>query len=176
MFGFLRRKSPQPPKDPLALYDEALESLDREGAQIRRSAATLFAARAELARSVERYRSQLRQIDERASTAEKAAKATLGRDADHARRMLASAEETLAKTEANASALEEAGRELMDRLSSLKAERATAQAQLAAGVALETAFRPTAERTRRMLALDHARDEVERAHALAEIYREERGP
>jgi hypothetical protein len=46
---------------------------------------------------------------------------------------------------------------------------------LAVGGAISTALREQVERFDKLLAVDAARDEIERAHALADIYREERG-
>ena len=180
MFGFFRRKKPETKPDPLAAFDAALESLEAEGAQIRRSAATLIALRADLSRAVDKHEAQIRALEARANEAQgkgdESLASTLLADRVHAERMLESTREALAKTEADAELLESAARENAEKLSALRAERTQARARLAVGGAVSVAFQHTGDRVLRSLKLEEARDEIERAQALAEIYREDQKP
>ena len=177
MFGFFRRKRTEPKQDPLAAYDAALESLEAEGAQLRRSAATLIALRADLSRAVEKHEAQIHALEGRANEAQgrgdESLASTLLADRVHAERMLETSREALAKTEADAELLETAARENAEKLSALRAERTQARARLAVGGAVMVAFQHTGDRVLSSLKLEQARDEVERAQALAEIYRED---
>jgi phage shock protein A len=175
---FRRKKKPQPPADPIAAYDGYIEDLERQGSEVRRSAATLLALRSELSRSAERYRTQLGQLEQRLGVAgerrDARAAEVLERDRLQARKQLASTEEALTRAETDGQLLVEAAKEITDQLTELKAERTHARARLAAGLVVTDAMRERAERIGKVLALEAARDEVERAHQLAEIYREER--
>jgi hypothetical protein len=98
-------------------------------------------------------------------------------DAD-ARRQDARAEglrAELARTETDVTQLEEAARRVASQVDGLRSERDLAAARLTAGTALAAeAQRSRADRVRRLVAVDAARDEIERAHALAEVWREDR--
>jgi chromosome segregation ATPase len=175
MFGLFRRKPPKP-QNPLAAYDAALEELSREGSAIRRSAATLLALRSELLRGLDKQRGQesalRRRIEEARAREDLLALQTLSRDLELLTPRLEANEAALAKAEADAATLTETAEALQRQQSALRSERESAHAQLALGQAIHTAFVAPA-RVERSVALDAARDEVERAHALAEIYREE---
>jgi phage shock protein A len=180
VFKLFSRKK-QPPRaepDPLTAYDAFIEDLDRQGAEIRKSAAALIAMRGELNRSAERYQKRLLEVDSRKAVAHERndhkALSTLERDQSEAQRLLESTRESLVKVEADAQLLVEASQELTTRAAELRAERTSAQARLSAGLSVTQALRDRSERISRALALDAARDEIERAHALADIYREER--
>lgn len=178
-FGFFRRKPPARDPDPLAAYDQLLEDLERQAAEVRRSAATLLALKAELARGLEGYRQQREELDRRGQVAEQRrdarAETTLLRDAQHLRAQIAASEEALARAEADAALLIETAEGLAREISQLRAERTQARAQIAAGARVTDALRERSDRVLKKLALEAARDEVERAHALAQIYREDRG-
>lgn len=180
-FNFFRRKKPKlaAEPDPIAAYDGYLEELERQGAELRKSAATLLTLRSELTRAVERYKSRLDELAQRLKIADERhdakASGVLERDRLEAWKLLASTEESLARAEADGQLLMEAARENADRSAELKAERTSARARLAAGLVVTDAMRQRSERIGKLLALDAARDEVERAHQLAEIYREEKG-
>ena len=73
----------------------------------------------------------------------------------------------------DASLLTFAVQEHMSRLESLKEERLSAQARLSAGLVVSEALQSRVDEVERVLKLDRARDEIERAHALADIYRED---
>lgn len=179
LFGFWKKKEAKKPVDPLAAFDQLIEDLERQGAEIRKSAATLLALKGDLGRSVERY---TRRIDELTSRAEVAlsrgdAKSVgvLERDRLQAQTLLASTRESLDRAEQDARLLLEAANDLGARVTELRMERESAHARLAAGGLVSQALRERVERFEKVLAVDAARDEVERAHALADIYREERG-
>ena len=72
-----------------------------------------------------------------------------------------------------AALLSDAARAHADRLAELKDERQRARARLSAGVVVSEALQAQVEEVDRVLKLDRARDEIERAHALADIYRED---
>lgn len=177
MFGFLRRKKPR--ADPLATYDAFVEQLERQGVEIRRSAATLLALKGDLARTATRHRERLREVRDRIVEARtrgdgKAAE-ILARDEAQVQRLLSTVESSLARATVDAELLLDAAKRLGSELEALKAERDSAAARLTAGLAVTETMRQRSADLARVLALDAARDEVERAHALAEIYREDTG-
>src|SRR5262249_60678033 len=80
--------------------------------------------------------------------------------------------EPLARTEEDVAALKDAAGRVAEQVERLKAERDLAAARFTASSALAAeAQRSRADRIRRLVAVDAARDEVERAHALAEVWR-----
>jgi hypothetical protein len=166
-------------KGGLAAFDEALELLEKRGAELRRAAATLLATRAELQRRVDRLGEQLKDIKQRAETArigrDLAGAQTLEADESDLRRLLHGAEEGLARADADASLLTEAAGELKNRQLQLQEERLLAQARVRAGEAVALAQRSAGLEWALTLRLEEARDEVEKAHALAAVYRENRG-
>lgn len=177
MFGFLKRKKQPAPVDPLSAFDAMVESMERQGAELRKSAATLLTLKARFARDEERYRAQRlelsRRIDEAGELGEAKAEETLRRDLVATELRL---EETLrarAQAEEDAGLLADAARRHVERLEALKQERVSAQARLSAGLVVSDALKAQVAEVDRVLALDAARDEVERAHALADIYRED---
>lgn len=177
-FDFFRRRRSREDGDPIAAFDRYIETLERQGAEVRRSAATLLALRGELSRSAERYRRRLDEIAERLAVAgernDERAREALERDRLQARQLLTSTEESIVRAEADGQLLMDTARELSEQLAELQAERVSARARLASGQVVTDALRERGERIGRFLALDAARDEVERAHQLAELYREER--
>lgn len=178
MFGFLKKKAtPAKPADPLAVFDAVIASLERQGAEVRKSAATLLALRSELNRDEEKYEKRLTSTKQRLDKAEGDAKAqkTLARDLSEAQQLLETTKEAHAQAEANAKLLMEAAEDLSRQLAELKEERQSARARLSAGVMVSEALRTQVANFDRVLKLDAARDEVEKAHALAELYREDAG-
>ncbi|MHB8879155.1 MAG: PspA/IM30 family protein [Myxococcaceae bacterium] len=180
VFGFFKRKKKQPPKgaaDPIAAYDGLIEDLERQAAAIRRSAATLLSLRGELTRDVERCTRKVADVEGRIEKATQGhdhrAEGVLQRDLAEAGELLDTSQKALAAAEADSTLLLEAAQDLQARTRELRAERAGARARLSVGLAVSGALRERAEKIEKVLALDAARDEVERAHALAEIYREE---
>jgi phage shock protein A len=179
LFDWWRRKQkPAKPSDPLAAFDQLIEDLERQGAEIRKSAATLLALRGDVSRSEERYLKRLEELSHRASVArareDAKVLAVLERDRSQAESLLRSTREALARADADARLLLEAAAELGERVAELRVERESASARLAVGGLVSQALRERVERFEKVLAVDAARDEIERAHALADIYREER--
>lgn len=180
VFGFFKRKKKQAqaPQSPLAAFDAVIEELERQGAQLRRSAATLFTVRGQLGRDVERYRARLEDLTGRIGAAQQTgdlqAVRVLERDLTEATQLLEVTEHSLTRVASDAELLTEAGADLALRLSELKVERQSAAARLHAGTVVSLALRQRMEKFQQVVALDAARDEVERAHQLAQLYREER--
>ncbi len=180
MFDWLRkrlRRSPPPVTDPLAAFDQLIEDLERQGAGIRKSAATLLALKGDLARSESRYAQRLEEIDRRLAQARGDVKITpaLERDRSQTEALLHSTRESFVRAEQDGLLLLEAASDLGQRVAELRAERESASARLAVGGLMSSALREQVQRFEKVLAVDAARDEIERAHALANIYREERG-
>lgn len=178
MFGFFKKK-PTPPKpaDPLAVFDAVIASLERQGAEVRKSAATLLALRAELARDELKYEQRVVTTQEKLERAlgEPKIEKTLRRDLLEARQLLDRTREALAQAETNAKLLMEAAEDLSKQLAELNEERQSARARLSAGVMVSDALKDQVANFDRVMKLDKARDEVEKAHALAELYREDAG-
>ncbi|MFP2911801.1 PspA/IM30 family protein [Pyxidicoccus sp. 3LFB2] len=172
-----RKKEPSRPADPLAALDSLIENLERQGAEVRKSAATLLALKGDLTRAVERYTRRLDDIASRRTTAEgrgdTRAVAVLRKDREQAEALLASTRDSLERAEADGKLLLEAAAELGDRVVELRRERESASARLTVGGLVTEAMRERVARFEQALVVDAARDEVERAHALADIYREE---
>lgn len=178
-FNWFRRSTkPKREADPIAAFDAFIEELERQGIQVRRSAATLLALRSDLGRALQRHEQRLSDIEARRKVAgergDAKAEATLARDAAQAEKLIASTRESLARAEADSELLLEGAQELSNQVTELKAERTQAQARLAAGLLVTDTLKTRTEKIEKVLALDAARDEVERAHALADIYREGR--
>jgi phage shock protein A len=180
VFGFFKRKQRQPEvADPLAEYDGQVEALERDAAELRRAAATLLAHKSTLERDCARQENERAELTARVDEATRAADVRavklLSADVTRVEEALRRAREGLAHAEVEAQLLVDTARDMSSEVARLRTERGAAQARLAAGRAAGQAFRTEAARTQRAVALDRARDEVERAHALAEIWREERG-
>jgi hypothetical protein len=178
VFGLFKKKAaPAKPADPLAVFDAVIASVERQGAEVRKSAATLLALRAELVRDQEKYEKRLTATKQRIDRADGEPKAhkTLSRDLAEAEQLLSTTKEAHAQAEANAKLLMEAAEELSRQLAELKEERQSARARLSAGVMVSEALKTQVANFDRVLKLDAARDEVEKAHALAELYREDVG-
>lgn len=180
-FDWLRKKTPKKPArgvDPLAAFDQLIEDLERQGAEVRKSAATLLALKGELSRSQERYARRLEELARRKAVADTQGDAkisqTLERDRVQAESLLNTTRESLLRAEQDSQLLLEAAADLGNRVAELRTERESASARLAVGGLVSSALRERVERFEKVLAVDAARDEIERAHALAEIYREER--
>lgn len=178
MFGFLKKKIiPPKPTDPLAVFDAVIASLERQGAEVRKSAATLLALRAELGRDERKYELRTQTTQEKLERADGDPKIekTLRRDLQEARQLLDRTREAHAQAETNAKLLMEAAEDLSKQLAELAEERQSARARLSAGVMVSDALRAQVANFDRVMKLDKARDEVEKAHALAELYREDAG-
>lgn len=178
VFNFFKKKpATAKPTDPLAVFDAVITSLDRQGAEVRKSAATLLALRAELARDERKYELRVANTKDRLARAEGEPKAekTLRRDLLEAQQLLDRTREAHAQAETNAKLLMEAAEDLSRQLAELQEERQSARARLSAGVMVSDALKAQVANFDRVMKLDRARDEVEKAHALAELYREDAG-
>lgn len=176
---FKRRKKDVPPKDPIAAFDAVIEQLERQGAEVRKSAAALLAAKGELVRSQERYRRQRVEMQARIETAgergDRKAETVLRRDLEQAERSLRSTEEALARVDGDAAVLMDLAQDLGEQSAQLRMERNSARARLDAENVVTDTLKQRTRRIEQVLAVDAARDELERAHALADIYREDAG-
>jgi phage shock protein A len=177
LFDFLKRKKAAAPSDPLKAYDGMIESLERQAAQVRRSAATLLALKGELTRDHERYGRRMQEVEARVNEAghrgDARAERTLRRDYDEAKELFEQTQKALASANDDSHVLLETAEGLARRSHELKAERMSAQARFSTGQVVSTALKQQAEEFDRVMAIDAARDEIERARALADIYREE---
>lgn len=178
MFGFLfKKKKPKEPSDPLKAYDGMIESLDRQAAQVRRSAATLLALKGELSRDRERYAKRLAEVEARVTTAaakkDERAERALRRDLEEAKEMQEQCGKALQSANDDAHVLLETAEDLARRARELKSERVSAQARFHSGQVVSGALKAQADEFERVMAIEAARDEVEKARALADIYREE---
>ena len=176
-FRWFRRR-PAPAPDPIAAYDDLVSDLSAEAAELRRAAATLLTVRARLARELSTIEEVGRTLRDRADRARAGADRrsadVLGSDVEREERRATALREELARTESDLEQLEEAARRVAGQVDRLRSERELAAARFTAGTALASeALRSRADRVRRLVAVDAARDEVERAHALAEVWRED---
>lgn len=178
VFGWLfKRKPPEAPQSPLAVYDAAIAALDRQTQELRKAAATLLTLRAGLARSLEGAGKRQAQLEARGADAALAddtkSQAILARDLARERAQEESDRQALARSDADAQLLLERAQELSRELDGLRRERDEARVKLAAGAAVTGPLSAQRDAIERALKLDAARDEVERAHALAEVVRED---
>lgn len=178
-FLFGRKKKPveKPKPDPLAAFDEMIAALERQAGEVRKSAATLLAVRGELNRDVAKYQVRLDDLASRsveaARNGDAKAERTFKRDTEEAARQLEKTKEALASAEANAQLLVEKAEEIGRQVVELKDERQSAKVRFSAGVAVSETLRAQIAEFDRQMKLDAARDEIEKAHALAELYRED---
>ena len=179
VFGFLKKKAAISKKatDPLAVFDAVISSVERQGGEVRKSAATLLALRAELTRDLDKYGKRIAGTEARLPKAEGdvSVEKTLRRDLAEARGLLETTQEALAQAETNARLLMDAAEDLGKQLAELQEERQSARARLSAGTMVSEALKTQVANFDRLMKLDAARDEVEKAHALAELYREDTG-
>jgi phage shock protein A len=177
LFDFLKRKKPAAPSDPLKAYDGMIESLERQAAQVRRSAATLLALKGELTRDHERYGNRMKEAEARVAEAgekgDARAERALRRDHDEVKELFEQTQKALDSANDDSQVLLETAEGLAKRARDLKAERMSAQARFATGQVVSGALKQQAEEFDRVMAIDAARDEIEKARALADIYREE---
>lgn len=177
MFGFFKKKPPKPPKDPLAAFDGLIEALERQGAEVRRSAATLLALRGDLTRDREKYDRRMAELESRLNAAaaknDSRAEKTLKRDLVEAQEMREQCSKALASADEDAKLLLAAAEDSTRRVAELKSERLSARARLATGQVVSKALMQQVEEFDRVMAIDAARDEVERARALADVYRDD---
>jgi len=181
LFGLFKRKrrAAALPKDPIAAFDALLEQLDRQGSEVRKSAAALLASRGELQRAQGRYARQREEIGQRIQTAagrgDAKAEQVLRKDLGQVEQKARATGEALAKVAGDAELVLELARDLGEQSASLRDERNSARARFDAEHLLTEALHERSKKIEQVLAVDAARDELERAHALAEIVREDAG-
>jgi phage shock protein A len=179
VFGLFKKKPQKAMASdgPLAAFDGVLESMERQGQELRKSAATLLTLRAQFTRDEQRYQLQLKALEGRLAEAidlgDARAETVLRNDARATQLRLEETLKARARADEDASLLTGAVHEHMSRLEELKTERLSAQARLSAGLVVSESLKAQVEEVDRVLKLDRARDEIERAHALADVYREE---
>ncbi len=145
-FGLFRRKAKAkaPPKDPIAAFDALLEQLDRQGSEVRKSAAALLTSRGELQRSQERYARQREEIGQRIQTAasrgDGGAEKVLRKDLEQVEVRARQTDEALARVAGDAELVLELARSLNEQSASLREERNSARARLDAETSGVTRF------------------------------------
>lgn len=169
------RKKRESRQDPLAAFDAAVERLEQRAAKVRQAAALLLSVQGELAMRIEATRRRSDELGKRVTAATRdgdaASKQVLEADREHANSERAAFEADLKRTRSDAEQLKAAARELGAEIEALRGEQSLARTRLAAGEAITTAFHSRSDAFDSALGLDDARSELERAHALAEIYR-----
>jgi phage shock protein A len=178
VLGFFKKKAKpaaKEPTDPLEAFDQLIASLERQGAEVRKSAATLLALRGDLTRDQDKLGRRISTIEEKLTRAlgEPAIEKTLQRDLTDAQRLLEKTKDSFTQADTDSKLLLETAEQLGRELVELKEERQSAKARLNAGLVVSEALKSRALGFDKLMKLDAARDEVERAHALAELYREE---
>jgi phage shock protein A len=162
--------------DPVKAYDQRLDSLQARATELRRSAATLLAARGELDRSIGAAQEQESQARERLVKAafKPDVAAVLQADVTRAQERARALSEERGRLEDEAGVLAETVGNIEAEAETLRRERASAQARWTASRTVAAAStRVLVDSLGEMSALDRARDEIERAHALAQICRED---
>jgi hypothetical protein len=177
VFGFFKRTPKVPKKEPdaLELFEQVIGSVERQGEEIRKAAATLLALRGELTRDSQKYESRIADLEARLPAVEGQLQieTTLRRDLHDSKRLHHQTTEALAQATANAELLMTAAHEVAKQLSELQEERQSARVRFTAGATVSHALQQQARDFDQLMKLDTARDEVERAHALAELYRDD---
>jgi phage shock protein A len=174
----LFRRKPKVVRDPLLrAFDARIDELSGRASELRRSAATLLATRGELERGKESAAARAKQCRTRSEQAKKGdeaqARAVLMADAEAADQEARGFAEQLSKLDDDSRTIGETARKIEAELAALRQERASAEARLTAAAAVTGASRALAEKAQQIAALDEARDGVERAKALADVYRED---
>ena len=163
-------------EDPVAAFDRRLQTLAERAGEMRKSAATLLAARGELDRGIEAAREAEKHA--RARIVDAAGKpdvaAVLEADAERAAKRAESLAKDRERFDGEAAALAESVAKVEEEAEVLRRERAAAQARWTASrTVAQASSRAIENNFGEMAALERARDEVERAHALAEVCRED---
>jgi phage shock protein A len=180
-FGWLKKRFTRKAKvgrDPLLrVFDERVDELERRAAELRLSAATLLATRGDLERgklAADARAAQCRTRSDQAKKSEDAhGQAVLVADAEAATTEAEGFAKQMMQVDEDARAITETVRKLESELASLRQERAGAEARLTAAAAVTGASRALAEKAYQIRELDEARDGVEKAKALADVYRED---
>jgi phage shock protein A len=169
-------RSPPEAEDPVKAFDQRLDTLGARASELRRSAATLLAARGEIDRAIvaakdaeQQARARLAQAAGRADIA-----AVLEADAARAVERQQALKEQREKLETEAKSLAETVGKVEADAEVLRREREAVQARWASSRTVgEASNKVLVDSFSELAALERARDEVERAQALAEITRED---
>lgn len=163
--------------DPLQTLDGLIADVERQGATFREGAATLLSLRAELRETLRKLQVQAVEVRARwqevrdAADGERVAE-VLAADLETLERRRAECELQLARADSDAELLLEGARAVQEELGRLKEERESTFHILTLDQTVTRALRARIQRMEANPALERARDEVARAQALAEIYRE----
>ncbi|HLT31403.1 MAG TPA: hypothetical protein VK013_15300 [Myxococcaceae bacterium] len=165
-----------PSEDPLQTYDRLINELERQGTTFRQGAATLLSLRTELREALDTARAQSADVEGRLGLARgrpdaRAVAGALEGDLRDLKHRVAELDQQLARADADAALLLEGARAIQEDLKRLQAERDHARHTLTVDHTVSTTLRARVERLEASPMLEAARDEVTRAHALAEIYR-----
>ena len=173
---WFRRRKATPARDPIEAFDSRIDALAARGAALRTSAAALMASR----RTLERKIAQGEVADgdreartEQALASDPEALAVLQADRAAAVKLKEQWEEEMRRATSEAEAVAEAVRAIETELAKLRLERDAARVRLDASSAVTESAAAFVDPLDQLLDLDAARDEIERARALADIYREE---
>jgi chromosome segregation ATPase len=170
-------RQPATSVDPLQTFEGLINELERQGTTFRQGAATLMSMRTELRESLGVAQAQMEEVQARWEEAcarpdgASAAK-VLAHDLEVLEQRAAAYTQQLARADADAELLLEGARAVQAELDRLHAERDFAARTLTMDQTMSRTLRARVERMDASPALEAARDEVARAHALADIYRE----
>jgi phage shock protein A len=176
-FDWLRGKRETEPVDPVRAFEQRIDALAARAGALRKSAATLLTVRRDLDRQLESTAKNVETAKANQAKATESGDAqaaeVLGADRERFERDREHLQAQRDKVATDATALTEAVRGIEGDLEQLRRERDSARVQLAASNVLARSRPALEDRVDELLQLDAARDEVERAHALAEIYKED---
>jgi phage shock protein A len=171
------RKKPPETVDPVKAFEQRIDALCNRASALRKSAATLLTVRRDLDRKLETLGKQIAVAQTNGERAEQSgdsqAAMVLKNDQERFGKEKEHLSDQRAKVIEDAQALTNAVRTIESEVDELKRERDSARVQLATKDVLVRAKPAMEERVDELIKIDRARDEVERAHALAEIYRED---
>jgi chromosome segregation ATPase len=179
LLGWIKERFAKPKPvddDPVKAYDRRLDTLTARAADLRRSAATLLAARGEVDRALkaaqageEQARARLAQAQGRPDVV-KVLEGDLALAQDRQKPLSDERE----RIDAEAKNLAETVGKVESEAEALRRERDAVAARLAASRSMtEASSRVLSDNFSEMTALERAREEVERAHALADLARED---
>ena len=179
LMGWIKGRFAKPKSvedDPVKAYDRRLDTLTSRAAELRRTAATLLAARGEIDRALKAAQSAEEQARSRLAQAAGRADIVQVLESDIARaqeRAKPLADERV-RIDVEAKGLSETVAKVEAEAEALRRERDSVAARLAASRSVaEASGKVLSENFGEMAALERARDEVERAHALADVVRED---
>ena len=173
----LGAKKDRKPEDPMEAWDRRIDALSGKGSELRKAAATLLALRSELERGVNTAKARMKDAGSRLEQAIAQSKqdvaTVLEDDLEQARERADHLTAELERVVQDASALGLTAREIEKEAEGLRRERASAAARLMASKTVSGLAHALNDRLDEVMALEKARDDIERAHALAEICKED---